>query len=65
MLDPNGLNLSPLNGVKDVFFIGSPGELSLAFDSYFDMENNDIINNREKFFIIDNELPRWKKVLIL
>ena len=54
-------NLSPLRGQPDVSFVNTPEELAEALqkgqqDTVSRPDSND-------FFFLDQELPRWRKLL--
>lgn len=61
MLDETELNVSPLRGRLGVRFVSSPEELADA------LQNADQIGaanlERDEFFFLDLELPRWKRLL--
>jgi len=60
-LDPSALNLSPLRGFGNVFFVTSPEELSKALAS---VPSIILTPKRNKYyFTIDKNLPRWRKLL--
>lgn len=61
VLDPNALNLSPLRGCLDVHFVRTPSELTKAIYSTLSAPNSQAIDKR--YFTIDKELPRWRKLL--
>jgi surface carbohydrate biosynthesis protein (TIGR04326 family) len=61
VLDPSALNLSPLRGFGNVFFVTSPEELSKALAS---VPSIILAPKRNKYyFTIDKNLPRWRKLL--
>jgi surface carbohydrate biosynthesis protein (TIGR04326 family) len=61
MLDDAKLNLSPLRGQSDVRFVSTPEELAEALQ----MGKQHTVNrpDRNDFFFLDPELPRWQKLL--
>jgi surface carbohydrate biosynthesis protein (TIGR04326 family) len=61
MLDDAKLNLSPLRGQSDVRFVSTPEELAEALQ----MGKQHTVNrpDRNDFFFLDPELPRWRKLL--
>ncbi len=61
VLDPNTLNLSPLRGFSDVFFVSSAEELSRVLLSI--QTAPPVLKANKSFFITDNKLPRWIKLL--
>lgn len=61
ILDPNTLNLSPLRGFSDVFFVSSAEELSKVLMSI--QTAPPVLKTNKSFFITDNKLPRWLKLL--
>lgn len=60
-LDGAVLNLSPLRGQPDVRFVGTPEELAEALRTV----GQDLAAHpdRNEFFFLDPELPRWKRLL--
>jgi surface carbohydrate biosynthesis protein (TIGR04326 family) len=61
-LNPKGLNMSPLKGEKEVYFVGNPKELALLlsdFDAFHKAENY-----VRDYFYLDQQLPRWKELLV-
>jgi len=60
-LDGADLNLSPLRGQPDARFVGTPEELAEALRA----AGQDLATNpdRNEFFFLDPELPRWKRLL--
>jgi surface carbohydrate biosynthesis protein (TIGR04326 family) len=61
LLNSEVLNLSPLRGHKDVDFITSPEELAEIFNKSF--FNPKIESQREDYFYLNSNLPRWKNFL--
>ena len=61
-LDPGSLNLSPLRNCNGVVYVSTPDKLSKALGSMLLVENSSYI--KKKFFNLDPELPRWKKLLL-
>ena len=62
MLDQNTLNLSPLRGCAGALFARTPEELTLALTSAATTPRT--LDNRHKFFTLDPELPRWRKLIL-
>ena len=60
ILDGESLNLSPLRGSSGVQFVSTAKELAIAINR---AEVNDL-EQRENYFYLDVELPRWKEWLI-
>ena len=58
-LDGNTLNMSPLRGVKGVYFVRNSEELSVAINSIDVTETN----LEENYFYLDQKLPRWSQWL--
>lgn len=59
MLDGNAFNMSPLRGLKGVVYVTNPMELAETLRN---------ARNRERvvakpYFYLDEELPRWRKLL--
>jgi len=61
-LDPKGLNLSPLKGVKGVLFVSSSKELASAVNNIGEIKRID--GPGKDYFYLDPSLPRWKQLLI-
>lgn len=61
ILDPNIMNLSPLRGLKEVFFISTPREFIDALISI--STERPFVGVKHDFFTIDKNLPRWRKML--
>jgi surface carbohydrate biosynthesis protein (TIGR04326 family) len=61
VLDPGTLNLSPLRGFLDVFFVSNAEELSRALLSV--QIAPPALKANKSIFITDNKLPRWLKLL--
>ncbi len=61
MLDETELNFSPLRGQHDVRFVGTAGELAEALQT----ASRGVATNpdRNEFFFLDPELPRWTRIL--
>lgn len=61
MLDDNELNISPLRGQTGVRFVSTPEELAEAIQSpgLWAATNPD----RNEFFFLDPDLPRWRRLL--
>jgi surface carbohydrate biosynthesis protein (TIGR04326 family) len=62
VLDPNTLNLSPLRGCAGALFTCTPEELAAALTSASKVRHTP--SDRHKFFTLDPELPRWRKLLL-
>jgi hypothetical protein len=62
MLDPNTLNLSPLRGWAGVLFASTPEELTLALTSAATATST--LGDKNEFFTLDPELPRWRKLIL-
>jgi len=61
VLDPDTLNVSPLNGCEDVIFISTPEELAEALLGTASSSRGQKISS---YFTIDAGLIRWKKLLL-
>ena len=59
MLDAKTLNMSPLIGVKSVYFIKNSEDLSNAINT-IEVTN---FNQKRNYFYLDPDLPRWQKWL--
>jgi len=59
--DPDTLNLSPLYGYRGVLFASTPRELANALLSAVDDAYTQ--QDRQDFFILDQQLPRWLNLL--
>jgi surface carbohydrate biosynthesis protein (TIGR04326 family) len=62
MLDKNTLNLSPLRGFEGVIFAGKPEQLAAGLISAATATRTR--DDRHKFFTLDPELPRWRKLIL-
>jgi len=60
ILDGKSLNVSPLRGVSGVLFVSNAKELAIAINGV----EVDELEQREDYFYLDVELPRWKEWLI-
>jgi surface carbohydrate biosynthesis protein (TIGR04326 family) len=63
-MDGEGLNLSPLRDQPGVRFVCTGAELAAALHAAQDDPPADA-GNRQDFFYLDSELPRWKRLLAL
>jgi surface carbohydrate biosynthesis protein (TIGR04326 family) len=61
-IDPLNLNLSPLRGLPGVFFVNSSEDLSNALLASKKYKFSSKYTN--KIFLLDLDIPRWKKLLI-
>ncbi len=61
LLDSTQLNLSPLRGLDDVFFVSSAVELCNALKTIMIAPPRAIPKN--EFFNLDKDLPRWRDLL--
>lgn len=61
VLDGNTFNLSPLHGLKGVEYVTNPMELAEVLQNVRKLDGVII----EPYFCLDNDLPRWKKLLDL
>lgn len=61
-LDGASLNLSPLRGQSGVSFVSTPEELAEALEAAREGTMN---YGHNDFFFLDNELPRWQRLLEL
>lgn len=61
MLEETELNLSPLRGQPGVRFVSTPEELGEALQTAG--QGSAATPNRNEFFFLDPELPRWREVL--
>jgi surface carbohydrate biosynthesis protein (TIGR04326 family) len=60
MIDGNTLNLSPLREVKNSLFASNKQQLLKLVESY----NFNNIFNKQDYFYLDINYPKWKKLLI-
>lgn len=60
ILDGKSLNMSPLRGASGVQFVSTAKELAIAING---AEVNEL-EQREDYFYLDVELPRWREWLI-
>ena len=60
ILDGKSLNVSPLRGFSGVHFVSNAKELAIAINGV----EVDELEQREDYFYLDVELPRWKEWLI-
>jgi len=61
VLDPNLMNLSPLRSCDGVIFISTSKELVKALYSIKCKPN---IVGKTNYFIVDKDLPRWRRILL-
>ena len=62
VLDSNTLNLSPLRGFEGVLFASTPEKLAATLASAAAAPRTR--DDRHKFFTLDPELPRWRKLIM-
>jgi len=62
ILDPKGLNFSPLRGRDDAMFVSSAIELAAILNNVGKVKMNN--NQIKDYFYLDTDLPRWKKLLL-
>ena len=60
-IDGLSLNLSPLRGRQDAFYVSKPKELAKSFNSDYQRRNSH--QARKDFFYLDKDLSMWLKVL--
>jgi surface carbohydrate biosynthesis protein (TIGR04326 family) len=58
----NTLNLSPLRGCSGVLYVSTPEDLATALVSAATAPRT--IDENHKFFTLDPELPRWRKLIL-
>jgi surface carbohydrate biosynthesis protein (TIGR04326 family) len=63
-MDGEGLNLSPLRDQPGVRFVCTGAELAAALQAALDDPPGDA-GNRQEFFYLSSDLPRWKRLLAL
>ena len=61
-MSQQGLNLSPLRGNKDVYFVSNPKELAILINDFNQIQ--EVAIQRQDYFYLDFGLPKWKKLLI-
>jgi surface carbohydrate biosynthesis protein (TIGR04326 family) len=61
ILNQMELNFSPLRGQPDVRFVDTPEKLAEAF--YMTQHQKVTMPDRNDFFFLDPELPRWRRLL--
>jgi surface carbohydrate biosynthesis protein (TIGR04326 family) len=61
LLDPTGLNLSPLRKSYNALFVRTGGELLKALKNSDEIKKNN--SQSGKYFYLDKNLPKWKKLL--
>ena len=59
LVDGKTLNMSPLRGVKSVYFVKNSEDLSNAINT-IEVTN---FNQKRNYFYLDSDLPRWQKWL--
>ncbi len=62
VLDPNALNQSPLRGRNGVLFVSTQQELASALTYVASTPRT--ARQQQDFFILDSQLPRWRKLLL-
>lgn len=63
VLNPGGLNMSPLRGCAGAFFAATPEELAHELISAAASSSRST-ETQQNFFTIDPRLPRWRKLLL-
>ena len=59
LLDGKTLNMSPLRGVKSVYFVTNSEGLSTTINAL----KTAVLDTKENYFYLDPSLPRWHKWL--
>ena len=59
--DGTQLNLSPLRGLKGVKFVINGKQLGVFLNKVYASKN---LNKRKKYFFINKQLPKWKKLIV-
>ena len=62
MLDPTQLNLHPLRGEPGVWFVSTPEELAQAIEEIANMKKSP--RNINEYFFLDDDLPRWREIVL-
>ena len=62
VLDLNTLNLSPLRGCEGMLFVNTPEKLVAGLASAASTQRTR--NDRNEFFTLDPQLPRWRKLIL-
>jgi surface carbohydrate biosynthesis protein (TIGR04326 family) len=62
VLDQNTLNLSPLRGCEGVLFASTPEKLAAGLASAATTQRTR--DDRNEFFTLDPQLPRWRKLIL-
>ena len=60
-LNSNTLNLSPLRGRENTFFVSTPKQMVESFKII--SRSNFTLKDKQEFFTLDKDLPRWKKLI--
>jgi surface carbohydrate biosynthesis protein (TIGR04326 family) len=60
-LNFKALNFSPLKDFKNVYFLSTSNSLADHLNSF--SFNNPVDKSRNEFFYLDEEIPKWKKLL--
>jgi len=60
-IDGSSLNLSPLRGKRDVYYVTKPEELAESFN--FNNQKLNLKKTRKNFFYLDKKLTKWLRVL--
>jgi surface carbohydrate biosynthesis protein (TIGR04326 family) len=61
VLDTNNVNLSPLRGFEEVFFVSTPQELANKFNIFFGKPF--IKKMQNDYYFLDSNIPKWKELL--
>ena len=61
LIDGTQLNLSPLRGLKGVKFVINGKQLGVFLNKAYASKN---LNKRKKYFFINKQLPKWKKLIV-
>ncbi|EMY76279.1 hypothetical protein LEP1GSC060_1531 [Leptospira weilii serovar Ranarum str. ICFT] len=58
-LDGETLNMSPLRGRRNVFFVSNASELIEVFESVKKLSADDL----DSFFNLEEDIPRWNALI--
>jgi surface carbohydrate biosynthesis protein (TIGR04326 family) len=61
VLEPRNLNLSPLRGLRGVYYINTAEELTSALNTVFTKQNG--VFSKQDYFI-DSSLIKWRRLLL-
>ena len=62
VLEPRHLNMSPLRGLRGVYYINTAKELTSALNTILTNQNS--VFPKQNYFFIDSSLIKWQRLLL-